>query len=84
MSAKEMFENLGYTYQEAYFEDELDEINYSKNGRWTPQIHFSLNHKCVSVYREYQGKKKSSHFDMKILKAINQQCKELGWLDVKN
>ena len=81
-SAKEMFEELGYTYQESYFEDKIDEINYAKDGRWTPQIHFSLNHKCVSVYRiDDIGVQKSAHFSTNLLQAINQQCKELGWFN---
>ena len=77
MSAKEMFEELGYEYNECYFATELDEILYSKSGRWTPQIMFSLNHKVAKVYRQ---ENKSSSFDMKLLKAINKQCEELGWL----
>ena len=79
--AKEMFENLGYTYQEAYFEDELDEINYSKDGRWASQVNFNLNHKCVTVYRIYEDIQKPSAFDIKILQAINKQVEELRWLD---
>ena len=34
-SAREMFEELGCTYQESYFEEKLDEINYSKRGNFT-------------------------------------------------
>lgn len=79
MSAKEMFGELGYTYQESYFEEKLDEINYSKSGRWTPQVNFNLNHKCVTVYRIYENIKKTSAFNVKILQAINKQIEELGW-----
>lgn len=75
-SAKKLFEQLGYTYQESYFEERLDEINYSKSGIFTPQIVFNLNGKCVKVYRKGD---KTSWFDVKILQAINQQIKELGW-----
>lgn len=81
MNAKEMFENLGYTYQEAYFEDELDEINYSKNGRWALQIIFSLNHKSIMVCRKYEGKSRPIAISVEILQAINKQIEELGWLD---
>ena len=81
-SAKEMFGKLEYTYQESYFDGKLDEINYAKKGRWTPQIHFSLSHKCVSVYRiEDNDIRKPAHFSMNLLQVINQQCKKLGWLD---
>jgi hypothetical protein len=76
MTAKEMFEKLGYEYNECYFENELDEIIYSKSGKYTPQIMFNLNHKVVKIYRENN---KSSCFNMKLLKAINQQVKELHW-----
>lgn len=75
-SARELFEELGYTYQESYFEEKLDEINYSKSGDYAPQIIFNFNHKCVMVYRK---ENKASWFDVKLLQAINQQIKELGW-----
>lgn len=75
-SARELFEELGYTYQESYFEERLDVINYSKSENCSPQIIFNLNCKCVKVYRKED---KTSWFDVKILKAINEQVKELGW-----
>lgn len=78
MSAKEMFEKLGYEYIENCFENELVEIYYKKEGKYTPQIQFNLDHKCVRVYREDN---KSSHFDIKLLQAINKQIEELGWND---
>lgn len=79
-SAREMFEELGYTYQESSFEEKLYEINYSKGGEYTPQIIFNLNHKCVIVYRQ---ENKSSWFDMKLLQAINKQIEELNWITEK-
>lgn len=81
MKAKEMFEELGYEYNECYFEETLEEIYYQKKGKYTPQIKFSLNHKCVTVYREGN---KSSSFDIKILQAINKQVEELGWNNEKD
>ena len=75
-SARELFEELGYTYQESYFEEKLDEINYSKSGDYVPQIIFNLNYKCVKVHRKGN---KASWFDVKILQAIIQQINELGW-----
>ena len=64
MTAKEMFEELGYTY---YKSDnmilyEISEINY---------FLFSPN-KEITV-GDYG-------IDVATLKAINQQCKELGWI----
>ena len=76
MTAREMFEKLGYEYNECYFERTLDDIYYQKNGKYTPQIRFNLNHKCVQDYREGN---KSSAFDIKLLQAINKQIEELGW-----
>lgn len=75
-SARELFRELGYTYQESYFEKRLDVINYSKSENYAPQIAFNLNGKCVKVYRK---ENKASWFDVKILQAINQQINELGW-----
>ena len=75
-SAKELFEELGYRYQESYFEEKLDEINYSKSGNYAPQIIFNLNGKCIMVYRKGN---KASWFDAKLFQAINQQINELGW-----
>ena len=49
MSAKEMFEELGYEYIECYFKQTLDDIYYQKEGKYTPQIQFSLNHKIIKV-----------------------------------
>ena len=78
-SARELFEKLGYTYQESYFEEKLDEINYSKSGDYAPQIIFNFNHKCVMVYRK---ENKASWFDVKILQAINKQVIELWGDDI--
>lgn len=75
-SARELFGELGYTYQESYFEEKLDEINYFKSGDYAPQIIFNFNHKCIMVYRK---KNKASWFDVNVLQAINQQVNELGW-----
>ena len=81
MTAKEMFEKLGYEYSECWFCEELEEIYYQKNGIYTPQIKFSLNRKTISVYR---FENKASSFDMKLLQAINKQVEELGWNNVKD
>lgn len=75
-SARELFKELGYTYQESHFEKRLDVINYSKSGIFTPQIVFKLDSKCVKIYIK---ENKASWFDVKILQAINKQVEELGW-----
>lgn len=67
MTAKEMFEKLGWKLQNGglkivYFNREYNEI-----------IEFDKE------YEEYYVEKLS--IDMSTLKAINQQCKELGWIE---
>ena len=64
LSAKEMFEELGYTYYKSnnMILYEISEINY---------FLFSPN-KEITV-GDYG-------IDVATLKAINQQCKELGWI----
>lgn len=78
MSAKEMFKKLGYTYQESYFEQELDEIRYIRVNKFASCIIFNLNHKCFKTFR-YDDKDKSAWCDIDMFKAINKQVEELGW-----
>lgn len=64
MGAKEMFEELGYTY---YKSDnmilyEISEINYFL---FSPDKEITVGDYGI---------------DVATLKAINQQCKELGWI----
>lgn len=65
MTAKEMFEKLGYElthnseYQVEFYNEELDRY-----------IWFYKNRKTFEAYDE---------INLTELKAINQQCKELGW-----
>ena len=82
MKAKEMFEALGY---ELTFENEYT-LTYTTKRFISEehQIEFYKNVKafCSKVYSDspFQGAK-PFELDMQELKAINQQCKELGWLD---
>ena len=73
MSAKEMFEDLGFEYKKSDFS-----ITYYKEFRdyddesYTLDIDFRLiEQKLFSDFT----------IDMKLLQAINQQCKELGWIE---
>ena len=73
MSAKEMFEELGFEYKKSDFS-----ITYYKEFRdyddesYTLDIDFRLiEQKLFSDFA----------IDMRLLKAINQQYKELGWID---
>lgn len=75
MTAKEMFEGIGYKLSEAYSEDTL--ISYF-DGKKNITIEFYIKNK--------QFKKAKGIFDCVAikeseLKAIIQQCKELGWLE---
>lgn len=68
--ADEMFENLGYTK-----EVRKKHIRYFiKNGFLLPdsEISFDRNYKWVSA---------NFNLDMQELQAINQKCKELGWIE---
>lgn len=75
MTAKEMFEKLGYE-KTCHDEREIIYSIYSDNV-FIAEIEFDLQNKtfycmCSDIVMEV---------DMELLKAINQQVKELGWLD---
>ena len=76
MSAKEMFEELGYEqtinqYCIKYYSEENSEYSY-----WT-KIVFNLEEE--TIYADYTYG--SMNIDMQTFKAIHQQLLELGWLD---
>ena len=85
MTAKEMFEELGYKEVNEWqniihYEQVVDNKLEQKYI-----IEFVLNHEFISVCSKF-GKYRYGAFnglDMKLLQAINQQCKELGWLEDK-
>ena len=64
MTAKEMFEALGYTYYKSnnMILYEISEINYFL---FSPDKEIMVGDYAI---------------DVATLKAINQQCKELGWI----
>ena len=64
LSAKEMFEELGYTYYKSnnMILYEISEINYFI---FSPDKEITVGDYGI---------------DVATLKAINQQCKELGWI----
>lgn len=84
MSAKEMFERLGYVQEIWCFEDEnkIDEIIYYCDFKFASNITFELNGKCIKVHRK--NRNRAGWCDVPMLQAINKQVEELGWLDVKN
>ena len=78
MTAKEMFEELGYTYQESYFKGELDEIRYVMPNKFATCVTFNLGSKCFKIHR-FDDEHKSAYCEVDFLKAINKQVEELGW-----
>lgn len=79
MSAKEMFLHLGYYLD---IETNEEQIVYSKNILDRNTLGF-IGSNTITFDKEME----SIYFDgvddisMLLLQAINQQCKELGWLD---
>lgn len=71
-SAREMFEELGYEYENK--DKYIRCIWQPKNKRYCRIITFDLKNKKFKPYNQVQ-------FTIQLLQAINQQVKELGWLD---
>lgn len=77
MSADEIFEKLGYVKV-------IDENHiYYNNLKWEYTIVFDLLSKTFIGYID-EDTEASLSVDMQELKAINQKCKELGWLQEEN
>lgn len=73
--ADEMFRKLGY---EKIIESNI-KINYEKEGQFfDKEIVFGLIDEIVTVEL---GTGESANINIKELQAINEKCKELGWLD---
>lgn len=75
MSAREMFEGIGYKLSEAYSEDTL--ISYF-DGKKNITIEFCVKNK---QFRKAKGVFDCVNISIPELKAIQKQCKELGWLE---
>ena len=71
MSAKEMFEKLGYYPSYNYNNPKTEFAFYKANSQ--KMIIFNLKNKDIEVY--------DGNITIEELQAINQQVKELGWLD---
>jgi hypothetical protein len=71
MTAKEMFEELGYEY---YYYSDCIECEYNKHSLLHHKIGFDLEDKNYSI------ETKNEVIISKLLnKAINKQIEELGW-----
>lgn len=77
-TAKEMFEELGYKLACNTMYESLNIMCYKINlyNEDSPLIVFDLKDKTFYVYHYCDA----SNVTMDELKAINQQCKELGWI----
>ena len=90
MTAQEMFESMGFKKDKFdYFG--LDRLVYKKpivdegDYLYTFVVLFDKEEKITTVYcneytEDYDDYDAPPAIDMELLKAINQQCKELGWL----
>ncbi len=84
MSAKEMFEALGYELDDcSNFEGDACCLNYQiiKDYCIKREITFYLKGAGLQKEQFYIGFSDVGYLTKNELKAINQQCKELGWLD---
>ena len=72
MNAREMFKNLGYKYDK--YRDRNRLIEYRKED--STSVFFWIKESVISVSEYCEPK----DITVDELKAINQQCKELGWL----
>jgi hypothetical protein len=77
MNAKEMFEKLNYFQSSEDFEDELV---YNLQSEDIENYRYISFHK-IFKYIEVDDWTDNFQLSIQELKAINQQCKELGWLD---
>ena len=78
MEAKEMFEAIGFV---PFFKtkDLIIYENFPDNEKERINVVFYLKIKQIRVY--YVENDEDVFVDMTLLKAINKQCEELGWLD---
>ena len=85
MTAKEMFEALGYKkYLNKYDKEQKKYYGYEVFFRYKKdfiEISFDCLDMDYSVYGIMFGGSMAVSIDMELHKAINQQCKELKWFD---
>ena len=75
--ADKMFEKLGYKIEE----DEDSVLIYQTNIAEVIIYKVILYKKCTD--EKFRIKLYEQYITLKFLQAINEKCKELGWLDVK-
>lgn len=74
MSAKEMFERLGYEFEKEYTSDGVNDTYRYTKCFMADSIIFDLNGKNIIVSKIFHT------ISLNELQAIIQQCKELGWI----
>ena len=80
MSAKEMFEKLGYEIDEQYNKEILYKMKWEIST--TYYVSFDLEHKwfeCFIISDSPFEPSKSFAIDIDLLQAINKQVEELKW-----
>lgn len=75
--ADEMFEELGYDK----IQDDKYWVDYKKRNE---NISLNLTNKFIEVTRKYRGGYIDKRINIKELQAINEKCKELGWINESN
>ena len=75
MTAKEMFEELGYKED---FPDDYDEIVYARNILNKDTFAY-IDSEIISFYENKIWFTNKSDFNLEELQAINKQVEELGW-----
>ena len=78
MKAKDMFENINMYEQDVVYKDKV--IMYT-DIRSKLVITFYLHKKEIAIDSLKDGQDKRYELSYKVFEAINQQCRELGWLD---
>lgn len=77
MTAKELFEELGYEYYDYRFTDEYYQRTSLEEDKWKSSIEFLKPDKMIWLSEDYNF----IEIDLKTLSAIYQRVKELGWLE---
>lgn len=73
-TAKELFEELGYTYKE-------NKSDFMYERCITENVYFDCKYKCVTVCDGYSDHDRMPmSIDIPTFRAIQKQLEELGWL----
>ena len=85
MSAKELFEKLGFVKTDGYIgimyiKDTVEKFELLGEVEKRVFVHFANN--TVNVSKSlFLGAGTDEDINMSLLQAINQQCKDLGWIE---